>query len=69
MIKKIIFLAAVLLLVSACSDDDKGASENKGSGDHVWKEQTQVIDKAKEVEGLLKDASDQQSKIIDEQTK
>ncbi len=61
MIKKIIILSAVLLLVSACSDDDRE------SGDHVWKEQTQVLDKAKEVEGLLKDVSDQQRKIIDEQ--
>lgn len=61
MIKKIIILSAVLLLVSACSDDDRE------SGDHVWKEQTQVLDKAKEVEGLLKDVSDKQRKIIDEQ--
>lgn len=67
MIKKIIILSAVLLLVSACSDDDKATSENKESGDHVWKEQTQVLDKAKEVEGLLKDVSDKQRKIIDEQ--
>jgi len=67
MIMKIIILSAVLLLVSACSDDGKSTSENKESGDHVWKEQTQVLDKAKEVEGLLKDVSDQQRKIIDEQ--
>jgi len=62
MIKKIIFLASVLLFVSACSDD-----KNKGSGDHVWKEQTQTINKAKEVEELLQDAADQQRKLIDEQ--
>jgi len=61
MIRKIIFLSAVLLLVSACSDDDRE------SGDHVWKEQTQVLDKAKEVDGLLKDVADKQRKIIDEQ--
>ncbi len=69
MIRKIIFLSTVLLLASACSDDDNATSENKGSGDHVWKEQTQVLDKAKEVDGLLKDVNDQQRKIIDEQTK
>jgi len=63
MIEKIIFLSAAILLVSACSDDDKE------SGDHVWKEQTQVLDKAKEVDGLLKDIDEQQRKIIDEQTK
>ncbi len=61
MIKKIIILSTVILLVSACSDDDRE------SGDHVWKEQTQVLDKAKEVEGLLKDVSDEQRKIIEEQ--
>ena len=61
MINKIIILSAVLLLVSACSDDDRE------SGDHVWKEQTQALDKAKEVEGLLKDVTDQQRKMIDEQ--
>ena len=62
MIKKIIFLGTVLLLAMSCSDDDKD------SGDHVWKEQTQTIDRAKEVEGLLQDAADQQRKHIDEQT-
>ncbi len=68
MIKTIIFLASILLFSSACSDDDNATSENKESGDHVWKEQTQALDKAKEVDGLLKDATDQQRKIIDEQT-
>ena len=63
MIWKIILLSAAIMLVSACSDDDKE------SGDHVWKEQTQVLDKAKEVDGLLKDVEDQQRKIIDEQIK
>ena len=67
MIREIIFLALVLLFISACSDEDKGTSENKPGGDHVWKEQTKAIDKTKEVEGLLKDVSEQQRKIIDEQ--
>ena len=61
MIKIIIILGAVLLLASACSDDDKD------SGDHVWKEQTQTIDRAKAVEGMLEDAAAEQRKIIDEQ--
>ena len=67
MIKKIIILSAALLLAFACSDDGKDTSEKKLSGDHVWKEQTQAIDKAKEVEGLLQDAATGQRKIIDEQ--
>jgi len=68
MIKTIIFLASILLFISACSNDDNATSESKGSGDHVWKEQTQALDKAKEVDGLLIDATDQQRMIIDEQT-
>lgn len=61
MIKTIIILSAVLLLASACSDDDKD------SGDHVWKEQTQTIDKAKEVEGLLQGAAEKQRQAIEAQ--
>jgi hypothetical protein len=61
---KAIILSAVLLLVSACSD---GTSEDKLDGDHVWKEQTQTIDKAKAVEGMLEDAATERRKIIDEQ--
>jgi len=68
MIKNIIFLGVVLLFISGCSDDENAAPENKLSGDHVWKEQTQTIDRAKEVEGMLQDATEQQRKLIDEQT-
>ena len=67
MTKTIIILGAALLLASACSDDGKDNSDKKPSGDHVWKEQTQVIDKAKAVEGLIEDAAAEQRKIIDEQ--
>jgi hypothetical protein len=56
------------LFIQACSDDENATTEQKLSGDHVWKEQTQAIDRAKEVEGLIQDAADQQRKLIDEQT-
>ncbi len=68
MIKTVIILAAALMSFSACSGDEQGSSENKGSGDHVWKEQTQTIDKAKEVEGLLQDAAEKQRQAIETQT-
>ncbi len=69
MIKKIILLGAVLFLISACSEDESATPEKKLSGDHVWKEQTQAIDRAKEVEGMLLDAADEQRKVIEEQVK
>jgi hypothetical protein len=67
MIKKFILLGSVLFFTSACSDDDNPTTEKKPGGDHVWKEQTQAIDKAKEVEGMLQDAADEQRKVIDDQ--
>jgi len=66
--KKIIFLGGLLVLLSACSGDDKASSESKGSGDHVWKGQTDAIDKAKAVEGLLQDVDEEQRQVIEAQT-
>jgi len=50
--------------MSACSDD----SVDKVQQDHVWKEQTDMIDKAKNVENLLQDAAALQQQKINEQT-
>ena len=67
MVKTFIFLAMALMLVSACSDDEQGSSERKLSGDHVWKEQTETIDKAKEAERLLQDVAEKQRQAIEAQ--
>jgi outer membrane biogenesis lipoprotein LolB len=53
------------LLLTACSDDE-GKSKKKLSGDHVWKEQTDTLDKARAVEGILEDAAQEQKKAIEE---
>jgi uncharacterized membrane protein YgcG len=52
----------MILLLCACSG---GESESKG---HVWKEQTDMIDKAQGVEDLLGTADAQQRQRIEEQT-
>lgn len=67
MVKTFVFLASALMLFSACSDNEQGSSERKLSGDHVWKEQTDTIDKAKEVEGLLQDVAEKQRQAIEAQ--
>ncbi len=46
-----VFLIMACLLFGAC-----GSDEDQTKGEHVWKEQTDTIDKAKAVEGLLIDA-------------
>jgi outer membrane biogenesis lipoprotein LolB len=52
-----IFLLFSFSILIGCSDDGgNGVSEAKK--DHVWKEQTETIDKAKEVEGMLLEAAE-----------
>lgn len=61
-----------LLLVScsifvACSDEDNSSSAEAKKG-HVWKEQTETINQAKEVEGMLLDAAENTRKTIEQQS-
>lgn len=61
---KIIFILFILLIpVTGCSDED--AEANKA---HVWKEQTDTMDKARAVEGMLQDSADAERKQIEDQT-
>ena len=59
-------LCASLLLVVACTDtgDDAGLQ-----GNHVWKSQTDMQDKARDVEGLLMEGSQRQRQTIDGQAR
>lgn len=45
--------------IGGCSSDDEGSTE------HVWKDQTETIDKAREVENVLKNAADKSKKSTD----
>jgi len=55
-------MCGVLLLLNACSGSDE--AENRG---HVWKPQTEMIDKAQGVEGLLENADALQRQRIEQQ--
>ena len=54
-------LILTTMIVCACSDDQQPLD-----GDHVWKEQTDMIDKARDVEQLLNDAAQQQRQLIEQ---
>ena len=57
------FAGSVLTLtLSGCSGDDESAKKE----DHVFKETTRTIDKAREVEGILKEAAEKQKKAAQE---
>ncbi|MDX1519427.1 MAG: hypothetical protein R3318_04845 [Gammaproteobacteria bacterium] len=54
-----LILAGTLI---ACSGDDSG------SGDHVWKDQVDTIERAKEAEKKVMEAVDLQRQAIEEQS-
>jgi len=56
-------LFTFLLLVYGCSDEDTDAGK-----EHVWKEQTDTLNKARAVEGLLQDSADAERKKIEDQS-
>lgn len=60
----LIFLPFVA--IGACTDDQNGDRATGEQQEHVWQEQTQAIDKAKEVDQLIQDAAQQQRQAIDE---
>jgi hypothetical protein len=50
-------LCLALLALSACSSESDQADTGK---EHVWKDQVEAIDKAREVETILKRKQDQE---------
>jgi len=52
------FVMVSVLLCPGCGDPEEDG--------HIWKDQTDMIDKAGEVEELLQDANRQQRRQIDE---
>ncbi|MFW5446536.1 MAG: hypothetical protein ACKE8G_00225 [Methylophagaceae bacterium] len=59
---KLTALVVPILFIMGCSDEQNKVEE------HVWKDQTEMIDKAKDVEQMLNDAALQQQKLIEQQT-
>lgn len=58
------------LLISACSgnnDHAKGTQDTQTSKDHLWKEQTDTIENAKQVDKLIQDAAQHQRRSIEDQ--
>jgi hypothetical protein len=46
-------LMTVTVLTSCAADDDSGSESGSEKSDHVFKEQAQAIDKAREVQRML----------------
>jgi hypothetical protein len=64
--KRYLFVCLVLLLAGCSgSEETVGGTAN---GEHVWSGQVKTIDKAKNVEDVLGEASARQRQEIDEQS-
>ena len=64
---KILLLFVSCLLFVACSDESNNVNA-ESKKDHVWKEQTDTINAAKEVEGMILDSAKETRKTIEQQS-
>lgn len=62
--KQLMLLPILLLTLVACSTHDEEVE--KLEGNHVWKEQTNTIKQAREVEALANSLLEDQKKKMDE---
>ena len=63
---KHLFVIGLVIILSACSDQQGDAGT---SGDHVWKQQTDTIDRAGEVESMVMDQAGKLNKSIEDQAR
>lgn len=63
---KIVHIVPVfcLFFLISCSSEEN----DRKPGDHVWKDQVEAIDRARETEKILEEAHKRQKKILEEQT-
>lgn len=60
---KTIMTLFLLVMLAGCSDNN-----DANKGDHVWKEQTDTIKRAEQVEGKVMESVQLQKKAIEEET-
>ena len=63
---KMLLLFVSCLFFTACSDESNNGNTDSKK-DHVWKEQTDTINAAKEVEGMILDSAKETRKAIEQQ--
>jgi len=60
-------IAGLVFLVS-CSGDQEPEEGQRARGDHVWKDQVESIDRARDIEAVLKDAAEKNKDNLEQQT-
>ena len=62
------FLLTGLFMLGGCSSDEDKTTKERSDNEHVWKAQTQALDKAKGVEQMIQSTAEQHNQIIEEQS-
>ena len=61
-------MSRLLILLTVCSSlVMTGCGDGQPQREHVWKEQTDTIDKAKDTEQMIKDAAARQRQALESQ--
>lgn len=61
-----LLFAVQILFLAAC--DNGGSEDQKQAQGHIWKEQTDTIEKARAVEGILQESAQEQRQKIQSET-
>jgi hypothetical protein len=62
-------ICALLLMLGACGKNPDAGDRTDPQGDHVWKSQTDMMDKARAIEDTVMEQSARQRQTIDEQAR
>ena len=68
MLKKVLFILFFTVPLAGCSSGDESASKNS-TDDHVFKEQIQALERAKDVEQMIIDGANDRGQVMEEQTR
>ncbi len=59
----------MLYVITGCSDGTGSKAKGKPEDDHVWKGQTQALDRARDVESVLMESAKKRQEEMDQQLK
>lgn len=57
-----------VICLTACSKDESNITPEQQDNNHVFKDQVQAVEKAKEVEDLLQNSANKKRRAIEEQS-
>lgn len=66
---KQLFVIPLLVILFGCSDGSDSKTQAKQQQDHIWKQQTKAIERAKAVEPMVLDSTKKRLDEIDQQAK